>query len=102
MEVTGQLHSPPVLSQGKQTSYSLNTKLWGSPSLLRFRPAVGQSRSGRSGGKNKNSCPCRESNPGLVSFLKTTYYNRSKILRHSIKFRSRLYSLNLTTRSFMT
>jgi hypothetical protein len=51
MELSGQLHVPAVLPQGKSPWYPLDRRLGGP-----------QSRSGR-GGEEKNSQPRRESNP---------------------------------------
>jgi len=51
MDVIGQLHDPAALTPGKAPPNPLDRRLGGP-----------QIRSGR--GDEKNSCPCRESNPG--------------------------------------
>jgi hypothetical protein len=51
MEVSGQLHVPAALSQGKSPWYPLDRRLGGPQSLS------------RRGGEEKNSQPRRESNP---------------------------------------
>jgi hypothetical protein len=52
MEVSGQLHVLAALPPGKDPLYQMDRSL--------DEP---QGSSGR-GGKEENSCPCRESNPG--------------------------------------
>jgi hypothetical protein len=56
MEVSGQLHTPATLPQGKRPWYPLYSRLGGT-----------QSHSGRSG-EEKNSQPRQESNPRTLIF----------------------------------
>jgi hypothetical protein len=64
MQVGGQFYAPAALSLGEKSRYPSDRRLGGL-----------QRRSGRGGEEKKNSCPCRESNPGrlarsLVTILK--------------------------------
>jgi len=57
MEVSGQLNVPVALPSRNDPRYPLN-RVVGGP----------QSWAGHSGGEEKNSCPCREWNPGCPAF----------------------------------
>jgi len=65
----------PSYPRGKQTHYSLNTKRLDSPSILSFRPAVGQNRSGRSGEEEKKNF----SLPGIEP--RTPFFSQTNVLK---------------------
>jgi len=101
MKVSGQFHAPVALFQGKSPWYPLDRRLGGS-----------HSRSGH-GGEEKNSSPCRESNPRTpivqpvaqcyslpaipsLKRCKTFHLANSKARRHNCSdFRTnKLFSMN--------
>jgi hypothetical protein len=68
MEVSGQLHAPPALSQGKSNWYPLDRWLGGP-----------QSRSGR-GGEEKNSQPLSGLEPPIIQPVAQCYDTELSLL----------------------